>query len=306
MGGIVCCCCGCCLNDLLSKTLEILLIVFYSIDIAFIIACLMIISWSKISYINLVIFILILLINVLCLVFIALIRIWRIKKTIQTTNKKKGILFSNISLIILIICLAISVIEEFLLSNGLSNADYPCKNKKTEKNNNNYNQYIFKISFNNKILRNLKDVDCTEHGKYYYANEINTEEYVISYFTFSILQIILFLSILIWIILKKRIFLGIDRPVSVSIEKNQRKIYDQYGREVIVVNPGDVVIMGNPEVSGISMQSPSNNMRSLRQSQSINSQINSPGINSQEYRFQEKIATPLKGNINNNNNDIKN
>jgi len=303
MGGIVCCCCGCCLNDLLSKTLEILLIVFYSIDIALIIGCLMIISWSKISYINLVIFILILLINVLCLVFIALIRIWRIKKTIQTTNKKKGILFSNISIVILIICLVISVIEEFLLSNGLSNADYPCKNKKTEKNNNNYNQYIFKISFNNKILRNLKDVDCTEHGKYYYANEINTEEYVISYFTFSFLQIILFLSILIWIILKKRIFLGIDRPV--SIEKNQRKIYDQYGREVIVVNPGDVVIMGNPEVSGISMQSPSNNMRSLRQSQSINSQINSPGINSQEYRLQEKIATPLKGNINNNN-DIKN
>lgn len=303
MGGIVCCCCGCCLNDLLSKTLEILLIVSYSIDIALIIGCLMIISWSKISYINLVIFILILLINVLCLVFIALIRIWRIKKTIQTTNKKKGILFSNISIVILIICLVISVIEEFLLSNGLSNADYPCKNKKTEKNNNNYNQYIFKISFNNKILRNLKDVDCTEHGKYYYANEINTEEYVISYFTFSFLQIILFLSILIWIILKKRIFLGIDRPV--SIEKNQRKIYDQYGREVIVVNPGDVVIMGNPEVSGISMQSPSNNMRSLRQSQSINSQINSPGINSQEYRLQEKIATPLKGNINNNN-DIKN
>jgi hypothetical protein len=117
------------------------------------------------------------------------------------------------------------------------------------------------------------------------------------------LQISLFLGIIIWIILKKRIVLGIDKPV--TMEKKQNVIYDQYGRQVIVVNPGDVVIMGNQEVSGISMQSPSNNMRSLRQSQSINSQINSPNINSQEYRLQEKIPTPLKGSIKTNNTNVR-
>ena len=309
MGGIFCCCCSCCLDNLLSKTLEILLISFHSIGILFLICSLVVISWSKISYINLIFFILILIINVICLVFIVFIRIWRQKKTIQTIKKKMGIIFSKISIVILIICLVISVIEEFILSYAFSDADYPCKNKKTEKNDKNYDQFIFKITLNNnnslvdnKILRNLKDVDCTDHGKYYYTNEITNEEYIMSYLTFSFLQISLFLGILIWIILKKRIFLGIDKPP--SVEKKQKVIYDQFGREVIVVNPGDVVVLGNPEVSGISMQSPSNNMRSLRQSQSINSQINPPSINSQEYRLQEKIETPLKGSVKNNN--IKN
>ena len=303
--GVLCCCCSCCLDNLLSKTLEILLIIFHSIDISFLICCFVVISWSKISYINPIIFSLILIINVLCLIFVVFIRIWRRKNIIQTIKKKKGIIFSTISIVILIICLTISVIEEFILSNGFSNADYPCRNKINEKDDKNYNQYIFKITLNNistvdnKILRNLKDVDCTDHGKYYYANEIRNEEYIISYFTFSFLQISLFLGIIIWIILKKRIVLGIDKPV--TMEKKQNVIYDQYGRQVIVVNPGDIVIMGNQEVSGISMQSPSNNMRSLRQSQSINSQINSPNINSQEYRLQEKIPTPLKGSIKTNN-----
>ena len=304
--GIFCCCCSCCLDNLSSKTLEILLIAFHSIGVSFLICSLVIISWSKISYINLILVLLILLINVLCLIFIVFIRIWRKKKTIQTIKKKKGIIFSKISIIILIICFIISVIEEFILSYAFSDVDYPCRNKKTEKNDKNYGQFIFKISLSNnistvddKILRNLKDVDCTEHGKYYYTHEIKNEEYIISYFTFSFLQISLFLGIIIWIILKKRIILGIDKPP--SMEKKQNVIYDQYGREVVIVNPGDVVIMGNPEVSGISMQSPSNNMRSLRQSQSINSQINPPNINSQEYRLQEKIATPLQGSVKSNN-----
>jgi hypothetical protein len=219
--------------------------------------------------------------------------IWRRKKTIQTIKKKKGIIFSKISIVILIICLIISIIEEFILSNAFSKVDYPCKNKKEEKDDKNYNQFIFKITSNNiSTIRKLKDVDCSEHGKYYYTNEIKNEEYILSYLTFSFLQISLFLSILIWIILKKRIVLGIDKPP--SMEKKQNIVYDQFGREVVIVNPGDVVVLGNPEVSGISMQSPSNNMRSLRQSQSINSQINPPNTNSQEYRLQEKIAIPFK------------
>ena len=245
--GIVCCCCGCCLKDISSKTLEILLIIFHSISVIFLISCLIIISWSKISYINLIIFVLMLIINVLCLTFITLINIWRKKKIIQTTKKKIGIIFSTIGFIILIICLVITVIEEFLISYGFSNADYPCKNKKIEKNDMNYNnQFIFKKAFynintiDNKIIRKLKDFDCTEHGKYYYAQEINTEEYFFSYFTFSYLQISLFLGIIIWRILKKRIDLGLDKPVSIAKTQKIRfnlyiKPIDSYHRLKVVI-----------------------------------------------------------------------
>ena len=67
--------------------------------------------------------------------------------------------------------------------------------------------------------------------------------------TFSCLELYLVYGLFIWWILKNRIQQGLDGPAPEGVVGRgdvgvgQRGTYDQYGRQVVVVQPGDVVIM---------------------------------------------------------------
>ena len=257
--GILYCCCCCCLNTLFTKTLEIISIIFHSTQFLFVLICLIGIKWSLIPTINLVLFILMLILISIILFFIILLRYWRAKGTIKTTRKRLGISCSTVAFSLIIFCLTICIVEEFVLSYGFYTTNYPCINYQYNNNqNNNYNYrgggyyyYYYKTkNNNNENKRNLntdKDTDieslCADKEKYYYAGIISDAEYMLAYTTFTILEFTLILGIWIWFILRRRIVQGLDRPSPISRGQEQRGAYDPYGRQVVVVQPGDVVVM---------------------------------------------------------------
>ena len=217
MGAILCL--YCCFKNIATRKFEISLIVFNSISTVFLILCFGIFSWSKIPKVNLVFFILMLLINLCCLTFAILLRYWRAKEVIKTTRKKNGVTISMIGFIFSIIFFIICIIEEYCLIIGFRMVDYPCGSNGSR----DYNRYY-----------------C--YGWEFYTHEIKDSEYIMAYLTFSYLEIALILGIGIWYFLKVRIVQGLDGPA--PIQPVQGVMYDQYGRQVVVVQPGDVVMMG--------------------------------------------------------------
>ena len=103
-----------------------------------------------------------------------------------------------------------------------------------------------------------------------------------------------------WIclLLRRRIFQGLDGPSipSTGQVQGQRAVYDQYGRQVVIVQPGDVVVMDGQQHVAVPIgqynqyNAPNyqinnnNSVNNLPQSQNFANQVN-PG--SQEY-MQEK------------------
>ena len=262
--GILYCCCCCCLNNLFTKTLEIISIIFHSTQLLFVLICLIGIKWSLIPTINLVLFILMLILILILLSFIILLRYWRAKGTIKTTRKSLGINFSTIAFASIIFCLIISFVELFVMGYGFYTTNYPCINSKDNNNQNNYYNYNYNYrgggyysyyktkNNNNENKRNLntdkdKDSDieslCANKDKYYYAGIISGAQYMLAYTTFAILEFTLILGIWIWFILRRRIVHGLDRPSPISRGQGQGGVYDPYGRQVVVVQPGDVVVM---------------------------------------------------------------
>ncbi len=109
-------------------------------------------------------------------------------------------------------------------------ADYPC--------------YSYEYHETTVYRRISSKVDCS--GKYsdYYTRTITTGQYFIAYVTFTYLEIALILSMIIWTILKTRIRLKLDGPQAQIAISPSPQMYDPYGRAVVVVQPGDVVMVG--------------------------------------------------------------
>ena len=301
MGVLYCCCC-CCFNNFTSKSLEIIVLVLQSISVFLLFLSLVIIKWSKISVANILMFLLMLLITLLIIVFTSFIRYWRANNLIKTTKKVRGICFASTCFGLDITCFIICVIEEFVISYGFYNADYPCD--KYDDNNINSNSYYYKKKLNNTIsIQNNRKLfnkeDCYLLGSDYNVNVINDSEYFISYTTFTYLEFSLILGVWIWNILRRRIIQELDGPKPNPVQPAM----DQFGRQVVVVQPGDIVYVdGRPNVVA-SVPNPynyqynySNNLNNNYQhnnnvapSQNISDQINNNQIpNSQEYNLQEK------------------
>ena len=67
-----------------------------------------------------------------------------------------------------------------------------------------------------------------------------------AYFTLSYFEIASILEIIIWSILRRRIQQKLDGPPAVAVPVSPQMV-DPYGRQVVVVQPGDIVMMqGNP------------------------------------------------------------
>ena len=294
--GALCYCFCCCFNNHKSKNLEITELVFQSISFVFLFLSLIIIKWSKIPAINITLFILMLLITILIIVFTSFIRYWRAKNLIKTTKKGMGISFASTCFGLIIACFIICIIEEFAISYGFYKADYPCHSSEYSNTNSNSNNYYYKtkLKSNQRNRKLSNDLDCYQLGKEYYAKSITDAEYFISYITFSYLEISFILGVWIWYILRKRIIEGLDGPRTTP---PQERMYDQYGRQVVVVQPGDLIYMdGRPNIV---LPENQNNYQynynyqynqNLSPSQNISNPINNNQIpNSQEYNLKEKI-----------------
>jgi hypothetical protein len=244
------------------------------------------------------------------LTFIILLRYWRAKEIIKTSKRSIGINFTTIGFGLIIICLIICIIENILISYGFYTVNYPCVNYKYEQNNNNYyyngNIYFYKAKNSNREnIRNLstdsdKDELCADKEKYYYAGVISDEEYILSYFSLSYLEISSVLGIWIWFLLRRRIIQGLDRP-SIS-SPGQGAIYNHYGRQVVVVQPGDVVAMEGQQHVAVPVgqynqyidpyfpyknDNNNNQMNNLPQTQNNSNQINHQPPVSQEYMWEK-------------------
>jgi amino acid transporter len=235
--------------------MEINLIVIHSIGVLLLLLNLIILKWSYLPTINLIIFIILFCINIVCLIFIIFIRIWDSKNTLKTTNKNKGIIFSNICLALLIFCIIGCLIEDYALNYGIRKANYPCMDKVKEDNHYYPNPYYYKKSpksNSSEELRKLKKEyttsECESLGKDYYEYNIPLGQIALSYFTISYSEVLSIIEFVLWYFLKKRITFGLDRPGPVVTSVNQ--FGNQYRRDVVVVQPGDVVYMGGQQIAG--------------------------------------------------------
>ena len=231
----ICCysiCGALCFNRALSKTLEINLIVYNSIAVLLIFLSLIIIKWKEISNANIVFFILMFLMCICCLIFSICLRFWRSKGLIKTLKKDTGYRLAVSGLVLTIINFVVCLIELIVMSIGFNKANYPCD---TGEYDNGYYGYSY-------IRRISTDVDCSKERSNYYTGVITTGQYLIAYFTFSFLEISLILDMIIWTFLKNRIRLELDGPTPIRVAPPAP--IDPYGRAVIVVQPGDVVMMG--------------------------------------------------------------
>ena len=292
-------CCACCFGTALTKTLEIILIIFHSIGSSLLLLSLIIIKWSKISNANLAIFIIMFLISIANLIIIILLRLWRAKNLIKTSHKKTGLILSTIAFILTIILLILNIVEEYLLTIGFRKTNYPCyyNSRKETTNNYYYNHYLKQNENTNKRKLDDKDIDCLNLGDNYNTGIITYSQYLISYSTFTFLEASLILGMFVWYILRSRIIQGLDgpnlpnMPNLPNILPMQRGLYDQYGRQVVVIQPGDVVYMDGQRNVAISAENQYNyqsNNPQYNNPQYISNQINNQIPDSNEYNLQEK------------------
>ena len=207
--------CCCCFNNLSSKVSEIILISIHAIAIVLVECCFFIIIWKKISISNLMIFLFILLLNLICLIFAIIIRFWRAKDLIKLTYKNAGTIFSTISLILSIICVILCFIEVILISIDFSNPNEYCQDDSLYEENNICQKY-----------------------------SITLKEILITIITFIYLFIGLILGIIIWALLNIKIKYEIDGSIPLILDKYGcgRKIkvlsLDEVNIKINLYNPG--------------------------------------------------------------------
>ena len=162
-------------NKLYAKTLEILMIVFHSLDTALILISISVMHWKYLPIYILILYIFTLLFSIALLVFIILLRYWRAANTIKNKKKKTADVISTIGFSLIIFLFAFCIIEEFIIIYF------------------GFYGYIF------------------YHSCYGSNNDCDLDIFMF-YITFSALEITLMLGMYIWYILNQRIELRIDGP----------------------------------------------------------------------------------------------
>ena len=265
------CCCVLCFNFMSSKALEIHLITMSTILSFLLFLCLVIIKWKKISVSNVLLYILMFLICLGNIVISSFLRYWRAKNLIKTTKKAKGCTLALTGFVSIIICFIINIIEEL----------------------------VFSFSY-----YKLKD-SCYSGGECKYGL-ITSEEIFFSYLTFTCLELYLIFGMFIYWLLKSRIQQGLDGPVQEGVigrgvaGLGERAMYDQYGRQVVVVQPGDVVVMDGQRNVAVSMDQYNQNYTpNINQYNNQYNQYNTPISNQYNNQNNNQYNSNLHNNINN-------
>ena len=228
--GIICC--GCCFQSLSAKTNELILIIANFFCLFLFSLCFYIITWSEIHFLNLILFLAMLLILILCLVFTFMLRCWRSSGKIKTTKRETGIKIVTAEIIITIINLIICVIEEILVLISFG------KKLVCDNDDDIYNDGLpsyYRRRLNKKEITELNELSQCEEKK---ANK--SREYYIVYTTLSYMDFMLVLSLCILSILKRRIINKVDDDLPPAITG-----MSPYGRQVIIVHPGNDMGMQN-------------------------------------------------------------
>ena len=210
--------CGCCFTGFSAKTNEIILIIANVIASALLGLSLDIIKWNRISKINLIAFSLMYLIVITTFIFIVLLRCWRSSGQIKTTKKDNAIKIVTAAFVLNIINLFICVFEEIAIVVSLRKISPKCDDFEDDL------SYFLRI-LNLNVFSDLNE--CQREKKKF------DKQYSISYLTLSYLEIMIILSICILNILKRRIINKTDYDVQ------------NYGRQVVVVQPAQVVAIPN-------------------------------------------------------------
>ena len=219
-----------CFNAVFSKTLEIWLITLNSIAFVLLILCLAIIKWSLLPDANLAFFLIMFFINLIYLIFSILLRVWRAKNLIKTLRKNAGVSLAIWGLVLVIINFIACLIEEIVFYIGVYRVNYPCWDYEEEQRY--YTPY-----------RRVASYSCAIEGSSYYVEVITVGQELIGYFTFSYMEVALILNMVLFSILRNRIRMELDGPPQPTMHP-QGAVVDQFGRAVVVVQPGDVVMMG--------------------------------------------------------------
>ena len=264
-----------CFSRASSKSLEITSIILNSISLLFLLLCLIMIDWKELSTANLVFFLIMLFLNVAYLIFSILLRIWRSKNMIKTLRKKVGVSLAVWGLALIIINFIACLIEEIVFSIGVNRANYPCYNNDDRGDRDPYYNYNF---------RRVSSVDCSGKNSDYYIEAITFKQFFIAYLTISYLEIILILDMTLFCILKNRINLELDGPAQLNIPPQMNyapQAVDQYGRAVVVVQPGDVVMMGGNQYQ----YNPY-----MQNQQNVVPPVNPQYPGSNDFQIQEKVG----------------
>ena len=219
-------CCGCCFQNFSAKTNELILIFadFFCLFLFFM--CFFLIKWSELSFLNLILFIAMLLILICCLIFTFMLRCWRSSGTIKTTKRETGIKIVTATFTLTIINLIICVIEEIVIIASFSKI-MTCKGDN--------NRDFLRDYYRRRLNRGNEITELNEYSECEEKRIAKDNEYYISYVTLSYTELMLILSLCILSILKKRIINKIDDnlpPVVAAM--------NPYGRQVIIVHPGEM------------------------------------------------------------------
>ena len=219
-----------CFNAVFSKTLEIWLITLNSISFVLLILCLAIIKWSLLPKVNSVFFSIMFSLNSTYLIFSILLRVWRAKNLIKTSRKTAGVSLSIRGLVLVIINFIACLVEEILFYIGVYRANYPCWDYEEER-------------YSTRSPNYRRAVNCDYEGSSYYIEAITVGQELIGYLTLSYMEVALILNMVLFSILRNRIRMELDGPPQPTMNP-QGAVVDQFGRAVIVFQPGDVVMMG--------------------------------------------------------------
>ena len=171
-----CCWCCCCFKKLNAKTLEIILIVFHSVDSALLLISTCVMNWDYLPIYIFILYIFALSISIALLVFIILLRHWRAALLIKNRMYKKAFVISTIGFSLIIFFFVFYIIEAF-------------------------NIVYFRVHYQEFIdFCNSKTNGCL----------LDT---LMFYLAFSVLELTLTLGMYIWYVLRERIELKKDGPI---------------------------------------------------------------------------------------------
>ena len=188
--------------------------------------CFILIKWGELSFLNLILFIAMLIILICSLVFTFMLRCWRSSGSIKTTKRQTGIKIVTAAFALTIINLIICVIEEIVIISSFSKI-MTCKDDTNED---------FLMDFYRRRLNRGNEItELNELSECEEKRIAKDNEYYISYITLSYTELMLILSLCILSILKKRIIHKVDDNLPPVIAA-----MNPYGRQVIIVHPGEM------------------------------------------------------------------
>lgn len=264
---MLCCCCCCfgfggsdeCSQKIPPKIFQIIFIIINICVIIFLIATLSIISWGKFSKINITFFLFIFFIVLAGLVLGIIVYIFTDNNKIEKITTNTFSLIMKVGLILTIICLILSIIEEIILSVGFSKAqdEYPCDNVNSttsvsvevhagififKQNGNNLmkNSTISTFpkskKFDKRLLNNKTLLEC-------YMSFLTPAVYGMAYFTFTLIEIMSIIGICFWINNKKNYsFNDENNNVNNNTKKNNKNNQANFPQTVNIQSPQIVII----------------------------------------------------------------